>query len=112
MWRLDAGPATVQLTWRHIGKVQKDSITVGYNLTPATDFAVPVIKAHDYFDLAAKVEVDDRFAFRFGVDNLFDKKPPIVGNDYGGTTQNSGNTFPATYDALGRRFFVGATVTF
>ena len=109
---LQAGPATVQLTWRHIGKVEKDSITVGYNLTPASDFAVPVIKAHDYFDLATNIDIDDRFAFRFGVNNLLDKKPPIVGNDYGGTTQNSGNTFPATYDSLGRSFFVGATITF
>jgi outer membrane receptor protein involved in Fe transport len=109
---LEAGGATIQLTWRHLGKVTKDSITVGYNLTPPSQFAVPTIKSFDYFDLAANFDIDKRFSFRFGVENMFDKQPPIVGNDYGGTAQNSGNTFPATYDTLGRKFFAGATVSF
>jgi outer membrane receptor protein involved in Fe transport len=49
---------------------------------------------------------------RFGINNLFDKKPPVIGNDYGGTTENSGNTFPATYEPLGRSFFAGVNMRF
>jgi outer membrane receptor protein involved in Fe transport len=107
---LEVGQFTGQLTWRHIGKISKDALTVGYNLTDPSDYAVPTIKAFNYFDLAGSFEVNDNFGFRFGIDNLFNKKPPIVGNDYGGTTQNSGNTYPATYDTLGRSFYVGANV--
>ena len=47
-----------------------------------------------------------------GANNLFNRKPPIVGNSAGPTTYNSGNTYPSTYDALGRRFSVSAHVKF
>lgn len=73
---------------------------------------VPKIPSYDYFDLAMRVKVGDRFSVRMGVDNLFNKQPPVVGNDYGGTTQNSGNTFPATYDTLGRFFTAGVNFKF
>ena len=46
------------------------------------------------------------------VQNLLDKKPPIVGNTIGSTTYNSGNTFPSSYDALGRRYAVSAKLKF
>ena len=101
----------VQLSWRHLSSITNDTVTgdVGYNFQPASAFVVPTIKAYDYFDLSVRWEPNDRFNFRVGVDNLFDKKPPVVGNDYGSTTANSGNTFPATYDTIGRYFNVGVT---
>ena len=43
---------------------------------------------------------------------LFDRDPPIVGSDYGGTTENSGNTFPATYPSIGRGYYVGLNAKF
>ncbi len=46
------------------------------------------------------------------VQNFLNKKPPIVGTGIGTTSFNSGNTYPSTYDALGRRFAVGARVKF
>ena len=103
-----AGPLTVQLRWQHIGKVSQDAIAFGF--ATASDFAVPVIKARDYFDLYSSVDVTDNASFRLGITNLFDKNPPVVGNDYGATA--SGNTFPATYDPLGRSFFFGGNFKF
>ena len=44
--------------------------------------------------------------------NLLDRDPPIVGNTAGSTTYNSGNTYPSTYDALGRRYAVSAKLKF
>ncbi len=104
------GPVTVQLLWRYVGKLTND--TVGFGTALPSDFVVPRIKAFNYFDLSGIYDVTENFSLRGGVSNLFDKKPPIVGNDYGGTTENSGNTYPQTYDTLGRAFFVGATVKF
>ena len=104
------GPATIQLRWRHIGKLTQDQIAFGN--ADASDYAVPTIKAHNYFDLFTKFDVGDHYEFRFGVQNLLDKQPPIVGNDYGGTTEVSGNTIPATYDPLGRSFFAGVNLRF
>ena len=100
---------TTELTWRHLSGLQNDALTVGYNLQPASAFKVPNIPAYDYFDLSVRFAPTENFNFRLGVDNLFNRKPPVVGNDYGSSTQNSGNTFPATYDTLGRYFNVGVT---
>ncbi|MFM5908012.1 MAG: TonB-dependent receptor domain-containing protein [Novosphingobium sp.] len=70
------------------------------------------IKAHSYFDLTLRWNVSDNFTFTAAVQNLMNKKPPIVGNTIGSTSYNSGNTYPSTYDALGRRFAVSGRVKF
>ena len=43
------------------------------------------------------------------VNNLFDKEPPIIASNYGGT---NGNTYVETYDPVGRRIFMSATLQF
>ena len=70
------------------------------------------IKSFNYFDLSTRVGVSDNLDFTITVANLLDKQPPIVGGTIGNTSFNSGNTYPSTYDALGRRFSVGARVKF
>ena len=70
------------------------------------------IPAVNYFDFSARFNVNEHFDLTFTVVNLLDKKPPIVGNTAGTTFFNSGNTFPSTYDALGRRFAAGARIKF
>ncbi len=70
------------------------------------------ISAKNYFDFSTRFNVNEHFDLTFTVFNLFDKKPPIVGNTAGTTSQNSGNTFPSSYDPLGRRFAAGARIKF
>jgi outer membrane receptor protein involved in Fe transport len=70
------------------------------------------IKSAHYFDLSARFNVSDNLVFTATVQNLLDKKPPIVGNTIGSTTYNSGNTFPSSYDSLGRRYAVSAKLKF
>jgi outer membrane receptor protein involved in Fe transport len=48
----------------------------------------------------------------FGVTNVTDEDPPVVGNEAGTTSANSGNTFPSVYDVLGRVFAAGVKVRF
>ena len=48
----------------------------------------------------------------FGVFNIFDKEPPSVSSYIGTSAQNSGNTYPSTYDVLGRRYSVTANISF
>lgn len=88
-------------TWRHIGAVDLD----GGNTT-RVDFT---LEEQNYFDLAGTWAVKDWAAFRFGVNNVLDDDPPLSASV--GTTGN-GNTFPQTYDALGRYVFVGLTLDF
>ncbi|MBT8444118.1 MAG: TonB-dependent receptor, partial [Gammaproteobacteria bacterium] len=97
------GPFNVQLIWQFIDEVGQDAIAL--DGAPASDYAVPKISAQHYFNLAGAWSVSDNWTLRLGIDNLFDNDPPITGNDYGGTAENSGNTFPATYTPLGRNYF-------
>jgi outer membrane receptor protein involved in Fe transport len=70
------------------------------------------IPAEHYFDLTARFNATDNMTFTFTVQNLFDNQPKVVGNTIGSTTFNSGNIFPSTYDALGRRYAVSAKLKF
>jgi len=70
------------------------------------------INAEHYFDLTGRFNVSDNITFTLTVQNLFDNKPKVVGNTIGSTTFNSGNIYPSTYDALGRRYAVSAKVKF
>jgi outer membrane receptor protein involved in Fe transport len=56
--------------------------------------------------------VSENFDMTLTVMNLLDKDPPIVGSTIGTTSFNSGNTYPSTYDALGRRFAIGGRLKF
>jgi len=42
------------------------------------------------------------------VNNVAATRPPVVGSTFG----SNGNVWPGTYDALGRMFFVSATVKY
>ncbi len=70
------------------------------------------IPAYDYFDLSTRFTVSDNFTLSFTVQNLFDRDPPLVGGEAGSTTFNSGNTFPSTYDSIGRRYVAAAKIRF
>lgn len=111
---LEIGQFLAQLTWRHMSSITNDTVTgrVGYVTQPPSAFVVPTIPSYDWFDLAFRYKVDDNFNFRFGVSNLFDKQPPVVGSDYPNTTQSGGNTIPGTYDPIGRFFNAGVTFKF
>jgi outer membrane receptor protein involved in Fe transport len=70
------------------------------------------IGAEHYFDFTARFNATDNMTFTATVQNLFDNQPKVVGNSIGSTTFNSGNVFPSTYDALGRRYAVSAKLKF
>jgi iron complex outermembrane recepter protein len=73
------------------------------------------ISSFSYFDFAATYRIKNT-VFRVGVNNAFDKDPPVVdANTLGiaGTASfGNGNTFPGVYDAIGRTVFVGLTADF
>lgn len=115
----------VSLLWRHISSVQAEDGIVFYKGTlPGVDRGNGAgalggkvvdfghIPSYDWFDLSTRIGVGDNLDLTLTVQNLFDKKPPIVGSTIGTTSFNSGNTYPSTYDALGRRFAIGARMKF
>jgi iron complex outermembrane recepter protein len=115
---LSFGNVDVSLLWRHLDNMKVEPGVVVFAGTleggaldgKTVDFGR--IKAYNYFDLATRIGVNDNLDFTFTVTNLLDKGPPVVGGTVGSTAFNSGNTYPSTYDALGRRFAVGARLKF
>ncbi len=87
-------------TWRYIGEVELET---GDRPLDGT------FEAENYFDLFASWKATDTASFRVGVNNVFDNDPPVSRSV--GTTGN-GNTYPQTYDALGRYMFIGFTLDF
>ncbi len=108
--RWDKGPLTVNLRWQYLSEITNDSIVLD-GVSPSA-FGRPTFGSFSYFDLAGSYRFNDTLTLRAGIYNLLDKQPPIVGNDYGGTLENSGNTYPATYDPLGRSFSIGVNAAF
>ncbi len=115
---LTFGAIDFSLNWRHISKMRVEpgvttfSGTIGSGELAGTVVNFGRIPAYNYFDLATRFAIGEHFVWTVTVTNLFDKDPPIVGGTVGSTSFNSGNTYPSTYDALGRRFAVAATVKF
>jgi outer membrane receptor protein involved in Fe transport len=96
-WNVD-----LSLTWRYY-----DSVT---NIAPATAANIDYeMGDQNYFDLAANWAVTEKASILFGINNLLDDDPPI--SSAVGTTGN-GNTFPQTYDALGRWMFLRGQIAF
>lgn len=93
------GPATLSLKWLHYGPVRDDSATV---------FTVERMHSYDKFDLSASVDINERATITTGINNLANAKPPAIG----GFNMQQANTWPNTYDVLGRDFFISMNVRF
>ncbi|MFM2043024.1 MAG: hypothetical protein RLY86_1600, partial [Pseudomonadota bacterium] len=91
----DVGMVTAQVGWQRIGDVRDSAIG-------STDR----IDAQNYFDIAVSVEPMEGLTFNVGVDNAFKNEPP--------TPTNAGtfNTYPDTYNVIGRTIGVSATLRY
>lgn len=124
----------VSLQWRHMAGLEQepDDILNGNGgayvgnliLSPAapagtfSDYLdnLPVnfqkIPSYNYFDLSLKFAIGSNLDLIVTSTNIFDKAPPLVGATVGSTSYNSGNTYPSSYDALGRSFAATIKVKF
>jgi len=93
------GPLTSTVRWRHVGATRDDDDTSLYT--------VERLKAYNLIDLAFSLDITDQYNLSAGINNLLNKKPPIIG-----ANAEQANTYPGTYDVLGRDFFVSANFRF
>ena len=105
--------------WRYFGAVEVDFANPSTSLAGNRyDFGAK-IPSQSYFDLSINANVGNSISWRLGVNNLFDRDPPLVTSGSGafgasacaGVTCN-GNTYPGTYDSLGRFIYTGITLEF
>ncbi len=101
------GNFDVSYLWRYLSATDVDATQAA-----DTDAVSASIDAISYIDLAASWQITDWAKLKFGVTNVFDEEAPFVVTETGSTPFNSGNTYPSTYDVLGRVFTVGVTTKF
>lgn len=111
----------ISLFWRYLSAVEVEPVAPNPQLpigTPTTAGPTAFLEAFrtndaaNYFDLALRQSVLENITLTLSINNLLDRDPPIVGAQAGGAGPNSGNTFPAVYDPLGRRFVLGVQFSF
>ena len=116
VWEAPWGGVDVDFRWRYLGPVQSDRVSQDPQLSQTYFEPTAHIGGYSYFDLSLSVPVADTGAsLRVGVNNLGDKKPPIVANgnysDCPNTACND-NTFVGTYDTLGRYLYAHVSMKF
>lgn len=107
-WNFD-----VSGTWRYLAKVSND--TTSSNPLLAGDLPTPAdayLSSRSYFDLNAVYRFSKKIAVSAGINNLFDKDPPIASSSSMVGSFANGNTFPQLYDSYGRFMYVNLTYKF
>ena len=104
-WFYDAYDAS--LLWRYIGAMDAQE-----NEAASLFSAFRSVDAQDYLDLSVGFRYKDFGRISLLVSNITNEDPPILGNETGSTSFNSGNTFPSLFDTLGRTYSVNLKVTF
>jgi iron complex outermembrane recepter protein len=103
--------------WRFIGPVSVDANDAQSSLRLINDFTNggsydafdAKLGSRSYLDTSAFWDVTRNITVRAGVNNVFDKDPPLVNSAVSQT--GSPNSFP-TYDLLGRVIFMGVRARF
>lgn len=105
------GPLLLSVRHRHLGAVGLDVLQLparrGATAPAASTEAVPRIAAQNYIDLSFNLQLNPQVALWGGINNVFDKTPPLLGS-----RQRRNNTYPDTYDYAGAEFFLGASARF
>jgi outer membrane receptor protein involved in Fe transport len=118
-WTPTFAPVTLSAVWRYVGESDGDfnqsSIYLANHPSGVTDTRPEDnhIDAYNYLDISGTWNIRDGWVMRFGMDNVFDRDPPVLdANVIPVAGSGNGNTFPGTYDVFGRTVFVGITADF
>ena len=95
------------LLWRHIGEMDAQT-----NEADSLFSAFQSVDSYNYFDLSFGYTYDDWARFSLLLTNVADEDPPILGNETGSTSFNSGNTFPSLFDTVGRMYALNLKFSF
>ncbi|MEA3197143.1 MAG: iron complex outerrane recepter protein [Gammaproteobacteria bacterium] len=93
------GPVTTTVHWRYIAAMKHQDVVVD----PAS--TTPGVPTYNYFDFDAHLAVIEHLELTAGLTNIADKAPPFVSGQ-------PLTTDSATYDIIGRTYYVGFKAKF
>lgn len=100
------GPFSMGLRWQHLPGL-KPALGAGESLQG--------VNGHDQVDMFGRWAINERYDLRFGIDNLLNADPEIVGATRNLVTpEESNNALGSSFsshDTFGRRFFLGVKVS-
>jgi len=108
----------VSAQWRYFGAVDVEYTNPSATLEGDYYAWNETIGSQSYFDLSLNANIGKTLSWRLGVNNLLDRRPPMVTSGSGNFGASAcggncnGNTYPGTYDALGRYIYTGVTLDF
>lgn len=114
-WRTPWRDVALNLRWRFIGPTSAEGTSTNTALQDGYYTAADHIPGYNYFDLSATVPVVKGVTMTLGVNNIADKDPPLIpSGDLSECPVNgcNDNTFPGTYDTLGRYVFAHVEAKF
>jgi outer membrane receptor protein involved in Fe transport len=94
------GPLTTSVRWRFLTGLDAD-------FTGLSDLSDDISAKH-YVDVTLQYALSEHIDLTVGVTNITATDPPILGS----TVAEQANTWPATYETLGRELFFGASIRF
>jgi outer membrane receptor protein involved in Fe transport len=109
----------VSLQWRYFGPVDTEYSDASPTISGRFYDFNKHVKSQSYFDLSFTGKFADHFSWTLGANNLLDREPPLFHSGSGRFGQSNcsatvcnGNTYPGTYDSLGRYLYTGITLDF
>jgi iron complex outermembrane recepter protein len=101
------GPWNATVRWSHLPSIKAGAAATNPNTT-----AIGVRSSYDVFALTGSYRWNENIMFRLGIENLFNRKPPMAGgnpdaSNYPLAPTRAGGAY---YDPLGRRMFLGVSV--
>jgi outer membrane receptor protein involved in Fe transport len=104
-----SGPLTAHLAWRWIDGADNAAPLGSEICCGISDpvLATPQVPSWSYFDLGAAYEWNNGLLLRLGINNLFDKEPPLMGDG-----QLGPNTDELMYDVFGRTYYLNLRYQF
>ena len=111
-WNTPWYNTSLALTWRYFAEVKVDASNPSPALQASYFPVDKTLKAQNYFDLALSWVMNKNFTVYAGVNNIFDKDPPLASSLIAGPPFGNGNTYPQIYDTLGRNLFINLTAKF
>ena len=106
------GGVSLSAQWRYFSSVDLDKTSSNPALAGVGPATALKFGARNYIDLIANWKIKDQYSFRAGVNNVFDKDPPLTGAVNCPAGPCNQNVYAQVYDALGRYFFLGLTADF